>query len=137
MGDENDEYSPPPPMPPFPSALNVTNTAAANGCPPCPPCSGGVGAGANGMMMMYPPPYPTNQMKSRSKKRGGGNATFFLMLVSAGFFATGVWFSVRLPSYAPGGSREDAKTFTFVQILSTCLISAGVLLLVIAWFTGK
>ena len=136
MGDENDEYSPPPPMPPFPSALNVNNTAAANGCPPCPPCSGGVGAGANGMMMMYPPPYP-NQMKSRSKKRGGGNATFFLMLVSAGFFATGVWFSVRLPSYAPGGSREDAKTFTFVQILSTCLISAGVLLLVIAWFTGK
>ena len=136
MGDENDEYSPPPPMPPCPSALNVNNTAAANGCPPCPPCSGGVGAGANGMMMMYPPPYP-NQMKSRSKKRGGGNATFFLMLVSAGFFATGVWFSVRLPSYAPGGSREDAKTFTFVQILSTCLISAGVLLLVIAWFTGK
>jgi hypothetical protein len=137
MGDENDEYSPPPPMPPFPSALNVNNPAAS-GCPPCAPCVGGVGAvpGANGMMMMYPP--YANQMKSRSKsKRGGGNATFFIMLVSAGFFATGVWFSVRLPSYAPGGSREDAKTFTFVQILSTSLISAGVLLLVIAWFTGK
>ena len=132
MGDEIDEYAPPPPMPPFPSALSVSAPASApSGCPPCAPCLGGM-PGANGMMMMYP------QMKSRSKsKRGGGNSTFFLMLVSAGFFATGVWFSIRLPSYAPGGSREDAKTFTFVQILSTSLISAGVLLLVIACFTGK
>jgi hypothetical protein len=90
-------------------------------------------------MMMYPPYY--NHHRSRrhkdSNNKGGARTTFFVMLVSAAFFATGIWFSIRLPSYAPGGSREDAKTFTFVQILSTSLISAGVLLLVIAWFTGK
>jgi len=124
--DDLDGDEVPPTMPPMPTIFDAKNIQNQNnnqnqGCPPCP------------MPMMMPFPY-----KERSRrKRNGGNATFFLMLLSAAFFGVGVWFSIRLPSYAPGGSREDAKTFTFVQILSTALISAGVLLLVIAWFTGK
>lgn len=131
MGD-NEAYLPPE-MPPMPPTLDPK--AQQQGCPPC---QNGMGVTPT-PMMMYPPYY--NHHRSRRHKdnnnKGGARTTFFVMLVSAAFFATGIWFSIRLPSYAPGGSREDAKTFTFVQILSTSLISAGVLLLVIAWFTGK
>ena len=130
MGDK--EAYLPPEMPPMPPTLDPK---AQQGCPPC---QNGMGLTTT-PMMMYPPYY--NHHRSRrhkdSNNKGGARTTFFVMLVSAAFFATGIWFSIRLPSYAPGGSREDAKTFTFVQILSTSLISAGVLLLVIAWFTGK
>jgi len=139
MGD-NEAYLPPE-MPPMPSTLDPNSKA---GCPPCqyPPMQmGGMGGmGGMGPMMMYPSyhNHKSRRHKSDSRDKGGeARTTFFIMLVSAAFFATGIWFSIRLPSYAPGGSREDAKTFTFVQILSTSLISAGVLLLVIAWFTGK
>ena len=134
MGD-NEAYLPPE-MPPMPSTLDPHAAAQhqQQGCPPCqfPMQMGGMGG--MGGMMMYP---PYNHKSRRHKDKGGARTTFFIMLVSAAFFATGIWFSIRLPSYAPGGTREDAKTFTFVQILSTSLISAGVLLLVIAWFTGK
>jgi hypothetical protein len=123
MDDLDGDIEVPPAMPPMPTVFDQKNISQtqSQGCPPCP------------MPMMMPYPY-----KERSRrKRNSGNSTFFIMLLSAAFFAVGVWFSIRLPSYAPGGSREDSKTFTFVQILSTALVSAGVLLLVIAWFTGK
>jgi hypothetical protein len=127
-----------PSLPPMPSALeSKTSKTPLADCPPC----------------QYTMPLQMQSMHTQSFKNmqsmemmypmwektrfGGGNSTFFLMLIAAAFFATGIWLSTTLKNYAPGGSNENAQTFTTIQVVSTVLISGGVLVLVIAWFTGK
>lgn len=123
-----------PVLPPLPASLD-SKTFSNSSCPPCqfPTSSSMTMSTQNNQlktfeMMMWEKKY--NSINS-------GNSTFFLMIVSAIFFGIGIWLSSTLKGYAPGGPNEDAKSFTIMQVLSTLLISAGVLVLVIAWFTGK
>jgi hypothetical protein len=125
-----------PPLPPMPSVLESKSSKIQPAdCPPCqytmPHQMQTMQSFKNiqSMEMMYP--------MWEKTRYNGGNSTFFLMLIAAAFLATGIWLSTTLKNYAPGGNNEDAKTFTTIQVVSTVLISGGVLVLVIAWFTGK
>jgi hypothetical protein len=126
-----------PSLPPMPSALESKSSKISPAdCPPCQYTPLQMQSmqtqsfkNMQSMEMMYP-------MWEKTRYTGG-NSTFFLMLIAAAFFATGIWLSTTLKNYAPGGINENTQTFTTIQVVSTVLISGGVLVLVIAWFTGK
>ena len=110
-----------PPMPPPPEALTTSssnsnlnsNNMSGTKCPPCE---------------------RSYSVSRRHHSRKSGGNVFVLMIVATALFGFGIYLSISLPSYAPGGANANEKLFSQTQILSSALIGGGVLFLAMAWF---